>query len=108
MDIDDQNKQTKFGKEVASKETLKLRARKKGKRSPLYGLGLFGLVGWSVVMPTLLGAALGHWLDKNHPGGFSWTLNLLIIGLVIGCFNAWFWIQKENKEIHKDLEDNGK
>lgn len=104
---DNQKGQMNLGKEVGAKEVRKLRARKKDKRSALYGFGLFGLVGWSVVVPTLLGAALGHWLDKNHPGGPSWTLNFLIIGLVIGCLNAWFWIQKENKEIHQDLEDNG-
>jgi ATP synthase protein I len=99
--------ETDLEKEIAAKEGLKLRARRNSKRSPLYGLGLFGLVGWSVVVPTLIGAALGSWLDKNHPGSLSWTLNLLIIGLVIGCFNAWFWIQKENRGIDKELEDNG-
>ena len=25
-----------------------------------------GLIGWSVAIPTLLGAALGMWLDKHH------------------------------------------
>ena len=29
---------------------------------------MMGLVGWSVVVPTLLGAALGIWLDHRHPG----------------------------------------
>ena len=33
-----------------------------------FGLGMMGLIGWSVVVPTLLGAALGIWLDKRHPG----------------------------------------
>ena len=46
------------------------------------GLGMIGLVGWSVAVPTLLGAALGMWLDKNYPMNHSWTLTLLIIGLI--------------------------
>ena len=29
---------------------------------------MMGLIGWSVAVPTLLGAALGLWLDKNHRG----------------------------------------
>jgi predicted F0F1-ATPase subunit len=33
-----------------------------------FGLGMMGLIGWSVVVPTLLGAALGIWLDAHHPG----------------------------------------
>lgn len=108
MANDRPKEETQLSQEVGAKEARKLRARKKGQRGVLYGLGMFGLVGWSVVVPTLVGAALGKWLDKDHPGGPSWTLNLLIVGLVIGCLNAWFWVQKENKEIHKDLENNGK
>lgn len=103
---DAQKKQAELGRQIEAKELRKLKARKKGKRSVLYGLGMFGLVGWSVVVPTLIGAALGRWLDAKYPGGPSWTLNLLIVGLVIGCLNAWYWVQKENKEINKDLEDD--
>ena len=66
---------------------------------------MMGLIGWSVVVPTLVGAALGIWLDKHHPGEHSWTLMLLVAGLVIGCFNAWHWVAKENKEI-RGQEDN--
>ena len=108
MNIDNLKESTNLGKEVGVKEARKIRARKKGKHNALYGLGLFGLVGWSVVMPTLLGAGLGHWLDKRYASEPSWTLNLLIIGLVIGCLNAWFWIEKENKQMHKDLDDHDK
>ena len=42
---------------------------------------MMGLIGWSVVVPTLLGAALGIWLDERHPGAHSWTLALLVAGL---------------------------
>jgi len=48
-----------------------------------------GAYRWSVVVPTLLGAALGIWLDNRHPGNHSWTLMLLVIGLAIGRLNAW-------------------
>ena len=60
----------------------------------------------SVVVPTLLGAALGIWLDNRHAGSHSWTLMLLVIGLVIGCLNAWHWVAKEDKEMQEDQEDN--
>jgi len=32
---------------------------------------MMGLIGWSVVVPTLLGAAFGIWLDNRHPGDYS-------------------------------------
>jgi ATP synthase protein I len=66
---------------------------------------MMGLVGWSVVVPTLLGAALGIWLDRHHAGKHAWTLALLAAGLAIGCFNAWHWVAKESREI-RDQEEN--
>jgi ATP synthase protein I len=106
MEKEPHNKQADLDRQIEAKEVRKIRARKKEKHSVLSGLGMFGLVGWSVVVPTLLGAALGGWLDAKQQDGPSWTLNLLLIGLVIGCLNAWYWVQKENKDIHKDLEDD--
>jgi len=66
---------------------------------------MMGLVGWSVAVPTLLGAALGLWLDGHYPGGRSWTLALLMAGLAIGCFNAWHWVAKEERAMREQPED---
>ena len=95
-----------LSQEVGAKATRRLRARRHTKRTVWFGLGMMGLIGWSVVVPTLLGALLGIWLDKNHPGSFSWTLTLLIFGLVIGCLNAWRWVTNEGKEMREEQEDN--
>ena len=59
-----------------------------------FGLGVFGVVGWSVAIPCLAGIALGLWIDRQWPSRFSWTLMLLIGGVMIGCLNAWYWVQK--------------
>jgi len=67
---------------------------------------MMGLVGWSVAIPVLAGTALGIWLDSHHPGNHSWTLTLLIVGLAIGCFNAWHWLDKENKEMREDEKNH--
>jgi len=56
-------------------------------------------------VPTLLGAMLGLWWDRHHPGQHSWTLMLLAVGLVIGCANAWHWVAQEDKAMHDDTED---
>ncbi len=93
-----------FVRQVGAKETRKLKAQRKVTRTVWSGLGMMGLVGWSVAVPTLLGAALGIWLDKRYPGIHSWTLTLLIIGLFIGCLNAWHWVAKEDKEMRADME----
>lgn len=90
---------------VKTKEKRKLKEKRKSKQSMWFGLGMFGLVGWSVAVPTLLGTLLGIWLDSRFPGKQSWTLTMLIIGLIMGCLTAWHWLSKEHSEIHKDQED---
>lgn len=60
---------------------------------------MFGLVGWSVAIPTLVGVAIGLWIDKTWPSRYSWTLMLLVPGLALGCFNAWYWITRERRRI---------
>ena len=94
-----------FSRQVGVKAARKLKAQRTVSRTIWYGLGMMGLVGWSVVVPTLLGAALGIWLDKHHAGRHSWTLMLLLIGLILGCLNAWHWVVKEDRKIREEQED---
>ena len=91
---------------IKAKETRKLKEKRKSRRGIWRGLGMFGLIGWTVVVPTLLGTMLGRWLDKRYPGQQSWTLTLLITGLVLGCIIAWQILSKENKDIHKEESNN--
>lgn len=86
-----------FERTLGKKAARKLRAREEGDRGIWFGVGMMGLVGWSVAIPTVLGIAAGIWLDarSDDPGGISWTLTGLVAGVFVGCLNAWFWIQKE-------------
>lgn len=63
--------------------------------SPLRGFGTFGMIGWSVVVPTVGGAFLGLWLDRVVPREFSWTIALILGGAVLGGLIAWAWVGKE-------------
>lgn len=94
-----------LGEQVGAKATRKLRAQRNPPQGVWFGLGMMGLIGWSVSIPTLLGAALGIWLDGRYPSSHSWTLTLLIIGLAIGCLNAWHWVAKEDKEMREGQEN---
>ena len=95
-----------FADQIGAKAARKLKARRNAAPGVWFGLGMMGLVGWSVTVPTLLGAALGVWLDNHHPGAHSWTLALLMAGLAIGCLNAWHWVDKEDKAMHDQPERN--
>jgi ATP synthase protein I len=94
-----------FSKIVAEKAQRKLKALHNDKQSVWFGLGMMGIVGWTIVVPTLLGAALGVWLDGEYPETFSWTLTGLILGLLAGCLIAWNWVNKEHKEINQNNDD---
>ena len=56
-----------FSRQVGAQAVRKLKARRRGPRSVWFGLGMSGLVGWSVTIPTLIGAALGMWVDDRYP-----------------------------------------
>lgn len=98
---DDKIREKGFLEEVDNKEKQMLSARNEEKRSEWRGFGTFGMVGWSVAVPTVFGAVLGVWLDMKYAQTFSWTLTLLMTGLFIGCAIAWQWIDKENKSMHE-------
>jgi len=93
-----------FARQIAAKAARKLRIQREGKQGVWFGLGMSGLIGWSVAVPTLCGAMFGLWWDRRHPGPHSWTLMLLMAGLVIGCANAWHWIVQEEKAMHDKQE----
>ena len=93
-----------FAGEVGAKAARKVKARK-STQGVWFGLGMMGIIGWSVSVPTLLGAGIGLWLDKNHAGPYSWTLALLVAGLGIGWLNAWYWVAKDEKAMRGEEED---
>ncbi len=96
----------KFPNQIGDKEQRKIRARKKRDHRVWFGLGMFGVVGWSIAVPLVVGTFVGIWIDLHWPSAYSWTLMLLVIGLFIGCLNAWFWIQKQRRAISEELENN--
>jgi ATP synthase protein I len=109
--MDDEGKHTsttapRLADEVATKAARKLRAQRHAAPGVWFGLGMMGLIGWSVVVPTLLGAALGHWIDARYSSTHSWTLALLVVGLVIGCANAWHWIAAEDRAMREEHDDD--
>jgi ATP synthase protein I len=93
-----------FAEQVGASAERKLKAARNPAPGLWFGLGMMGVIGWSVTIPTLLGAAFGLWLDNHHPSKHSWTLALLVAGLSIGCLNAWHWIAKEEHAIRDDEE----
>lgn len=97
--------EAEFSRQVGMKAARRINAQRRVAHTVWSGLGMMGMIGWTVAIPTVLGAALGLWLDARHPGGHSWTLALLAAGLGLGCLAAWHWVVKEHREI-SELERN--
>ena len=99
------NAQQELYEAVAARESRKVRSRRGRDRTVWLGIGMFGVIGWSIAVPTLIGIALGVWFDRLWPGRFSWTLALLLAGVTLGCLGAWHWVCDEREAID---EESGK
>jgi ATP synthase protein I len=92
---------------VRVKEARKIRARGRKDRRIWFGLGMFGVVGWSVAIPTLTGLALGIWIDSTWPElPYSFTLMGLLGGLILGMLSAWHWVNYEGNLIEREEKDD--
>ncbi len=92
---DERDAEERFRTDVARKAQRRRKALRERNRSIWFSIGFFGLVGWSIAIPTLIGIGLGVWIDSHWPSRVSWTLTLLLVGMAVGCLNAWYWIKQE-------------
>lgn len=78
--------------------SLRIRRRRhgqwlrEGEPSPGRHLAQVGVLGWTIVVPGLIGIFLGRWLDRQFNSGIFWTGPLLMVGLALGCWSAWKWM----------------
>jgi ATP synthase protein I len=85
-------------RQVGSREARMVRRKREGGPSLWRSMAMVGAIGWAVAVPTLVGIALGTWLDRRWPSRFSWTLMLLFAGLVLGCRDAWIRIRRAQED----------
>jgi ATP synthase protein I len=52
-------------------------------------LAMMGRFGWTVVIPIVLGAFAGRWLDRTFHSGVFWSATLVFVGAVIGFWAMW-------------------
>jgi len=80
-------------------ESVRLRGQRRrnwlreGEPSVARRLAQIGVLGWIIVMPMLIGIFIGRWLDRMFNTGLFWTAPLLMLGVALGCWSAWKWMQ---------------
>jgi len=52
-------------------------------------------IGWDLALPIFGGVLLGHHLDRRLGGGYTFTIGLLVLGLVVGVYNVARTLQRE-------------
>jgi len=57
-------------------------------------LGQIGILGWTIVVPALIGLFVGRWLDRVFGTGIFFSAPLLIVGVAFGYWSAWRWMHR--------------
>ncbi|EIF30825.1 F0F1-ATPase subunit, putative [Burkholderia sp. Ch1-1] len=81
----------------AAQQAAERAARGRAEPEPSLGtrLGQIGILGWAIVVPTLLGLALGHWLDRTFGTRVFFSAPLLMLGAALGFWSAWKWMHRQ-------------
>ena len=84
----------KWRRDVA-RDSERLKEAERNRRSLLAQTVFLGSLSVLFVVPLLVGAYLGRWLDSQAEGyTVGWTINLILLGLALGVFNVYFFIRK--------------
>ena len=65
-------------------------------RASLLAQSVFmGTLALLFVLPVIVGAYLGNWLDNMATGySFRWTISLIFVGLVVGAINVYMYVRE--------------
>jgi ATP synthase protein I len=85
----------RLGEAVRTRQQRRERWQREGERSLGQNLAMIGALGWTIVLPILIGIFAGRWLDRHFNSGIFWTLGLLVLGLAVGCTYAWKRMRSE-------------
>ncbi len=53
-------------------------------------------LGWSLVLPIVGGALLGHYLDQITDQGVKWTVGLLFLGVALAFYNLYYILFRQS------------
>jgi ATP synthase protein I len=76
-------------------EDRRVRWRTEGEQSVMRFVGQIGVLGWIIVVPTLLGLFVGRWLDRSFGTGIFWSGALLVLGVTLGFWSGWRWMHRQ-------------
>jgi len=82
-------------KQRVSKQVDRMQQADKDRPTLLAQTAYLGMLGLLLVVPVIVGAYLGRWLDGLVEGySMRWTLSLIIVGVLVGAFNVYRFIKE--------------
>ena len=60
-------------------------------------LAQVGVLGWMMVVPTLVGVLIGNWLDRRLGTRVFWSASLLFVGAALGGWSVWRWMARSGR-----------
>ena len=73
----------------------KLEKAKQVQKTILAQTVYLGSVGIIFILPVIVGAYLGVWLDDKFSGfSFSWTICLIFTGIIVGAVNVYYFMKE--------------
>ncbi len=94
--------QDRIGRAARQASSREREAREEPEPSLGSRLGQIGILGWSIVIPTLLGLVIGRFLDRHFGTGVFFSAPLLMIGAAFGLWSAWEWMHRQTRDKHHD------
>ncbi len=81
-------------KRQVERQAMRMRKAEHERQTLLAQTVYIGTLGLVFVLPVLLGAYVGSWLD-DMAAAYSarWTVSLILLGTVVGAVNAWLLIR---------------
>lgn len=82
-------------KQHVTKQIERMQQAEKERPTLLAQTVYLGMLGLLMVVPVILGAYLGRWLDGLVEGySLRWTLSLIILGVGVGAVNVYLFLKE--------------
>jgi ATP synthase protein I len=82
-------------KEEVTKQIRRMKQAEEDRPTLLRQTVYLGTLGLLFVVPVIVGAYVGQWLDSLGPGySMRWTLSLIVLGVGIGAMSVYLNVRE--------------
>jgi ATP synthase protein I len=91
----EQKSKERLLEERVERQAERIKRAEKDRRSLLAQTIYLGTLGLLFVLPVIVGAYAGSWLDSQLEGyAVHWTLSMIFLGIIIGAVNVYLFIRE--------------